>query len=194
MSAVLPSCAELAGSRRTTTASTKGTCLRVRSAASWRISARMLASSPAGELRPPEPLAPSLAGPHAPLRSGGARPWRAFTVLLHFSDLYSVKVLRYVEIRERFYGPRRRLRLVAMALHDLLPAALAFRHGELAEQGPVVQHRRGVDPAVIRDDERRRAPAVLVDQRRHHLGCHERHVCEHDRRSSSVGPGCGLDP
>jgi len=72
-----------------------------------------------------------------------------------------------------------------MPLDDVLPTALAFGDGELWKKRPVVQHGRSIDPAVIRDDERRDAAAVRVDQGRDHLRCHERHVGEHhDRRVS----------
>src|SRR5262245_44673832 len=89
MIAVLPSCAELAGSRRTTTAITNGSPFRASSAASCRISARISVRSLHQLLHPREV------------------PW-------------------FVKVGERFDRPRRRLRLLTMALHHVLAAALSF--------------------------------------------------------------------
>src|SRR5215510_12911287 len=83
MRAVLPSWAELAGSRRTTTAMTNASPFRASSAASCRISVRLSAIS-------------------------------------LDERLDALVVFGRVEIRERLGRPRRRLRLLAMALHDVL--------------------------------------------------------------------------
>src|SRR5262249_59926494 len=95
-------------------------------------------------------------------RSSNSEPTRFVLAELSSKPLV---VGRHVDVSERRRGPGEGKCLAPVPLHHLLATAFALHRLKLAEERSVVEHRRRIDPSVVRNHQRSGALSIAVDER-----------------------------